>query len=126
MKGLFKDFFDFILLYLYYRLCIRPRSVAKIAPEWDIDLPGMKSIYRGPQAKDQSSFAGMSMTFYIAGDGKGGKTLCGGLDPITAAAQTALNNMTTRRHKQFLRRLIEEGDHVFRTAWEQSIIRPSK
>jgi hypothetical protein len=30
--------------------------------------------------------------------------------------------MSTCRRKQFLRRLIEEGDRVFRTAWEQSII----
>jgi hypothetical protein len=126
MKGLLKDFFDFILLCLYYRLCIRPRSVAKIAPEWDIDLSAMKAVYRGPQSKSPSLLAGMSMTFYIAGDGKGGKTLCGGLDPIPAVAQTALDNMTARRRKQFLRRLIEEGDRVYRTAWEQSIIHPSK
>jgi hypothetical protein len=121
MKGLFKEFFDFILLCVYYYLFIRPRSAAKAAPEWDIDLSSMKAVYRGPQVKDKSPFAGMSMTFYMTGDGEGGKTLCGGLDPIPAAAQTALDTMTTRRHKQFLRRLIEEDDRVYRTAWEQSI-----
>jgi hypothetical protein len=90
MKGLRKEFFDFILLCVYYPLFIRPRSVAKIAPEWDIDLSAMKAVYRGPQVKDQSPFAGMSMTFYIAGDGEGGKTLCGGLDPIPAAPADSL------------------------------------
>ncbi|MDR1302971.1 MAG: hypothetical protein LBK43_10975 [Treponema sp.] len=112
---------------VYYRLFVRPRSVAKATPEWNIDLPGMKAAYRGPpQAQGHNPFAGMTMTFYIAGDGEGGKTLCGGLGTIPAEAQTALDNMTTRRHKQFLRRLIEEGDRVFRTAWEQSVITASK
>jgi hypothetical protein len=120
MKGLFKEFFDFILLCLYYRLFIRPRPAAKAAPEWDINLPAMKAAYRGPQSKAPSLLAEMSMTFYLADDGESGKTLCGGLDPISAAAQTALNNMTTRHCTKFLRRLIEEGDRVFRTAWEQS------
>jgi hypothetical protein len=117
-----KDLFDFILVRLYYRIFIRPRSAEKAAPEWDIDLPVMKATYRGPQFKEQSPFAGMSMTFYMAGDGEGGKNLCGGLDPIPSAVQTALDNMTTQRHKQFLRRLIEEGDRVFRAAWEQSFV----
>jgi hypothetical protein len=81
----------------------------------------MKAIYRGPmQAQGHNPFTGMIMTFYIAGDGEGGKTLCGGLDPIPAEAQTALGTMTTHRRKQFLRRLIEEGDRVFRTAWSKS------
>jgi hypothetical protein len=53
------------------------------------------------------------MTFYMAGDGEGGKTSCGGLDTIPVEAQTALDAMTTRRRKQFLRRLIEEGDRIF-------------
>jgi hypothetical protein len=44
------------------------------------------------------------MTFYMASDGEGGKTLCGGLGTIPAEAQTALDNMSTRRRKQFLRR----------------------
>ncbi|MDR1059343.1 MAG: hypothetical protein LBL43_07310 [Treponema sp.] len=116
-----KDLLDLILVRLYYRFFVRPRPAAKAAPEWDIDLSAMKAAYRGPQSKAPSLLAGMSMTFYIAGDGKGGKTLCGGLNPLPASTQTALNNMTTRRRKQFLRRLIEEGDRVFRTAWEQSI-----
>jgi hypothetical protein len=60
------------------------------------------------------------MTFYMARDGEGGKNLCGGLDLIPAAAQYALDNMSPRRRKHFLRRLIEEGDRVFRTAWEHS------
>jgi hypothetical protein len=117
-----KDLFDFILVRLYYRLFIRPRPAVKAAPDWDIDLPSMKAAYRGPQFKEQSPFAGMSMTFYMAGDGEGGKTLCGGLDPIPATVQTTLDNMSTHRRKQFLRRLIEEGDRVFRAAWEQSLI----
>jgi hypothetical protein len=118
---------DFILVHLYYRLFVRPRSAVKAAPEWDIDLPGMKAAYRGPsQAQGHNPFAGITMTFYMAGDGEGGKTLCGGLDVIPAEAQTALDNMTAHRRKQFLRRLIEEGDRVYRTAWEQSIIHPSK
>jgi hypothetical protein len=120
MKGLLKEFFDFILPCLYYRLFVRPRPAAKVAPEWDIDLPAMKAVYKGPQTKGQSPFAGMTMAFYIAEDGEGGETLCGGIDPIPAAAQTSLDHMSTRRRKQFLRRLIEEGDRVFRTAWEQS------
>jgi hypothetical protein len=115
-----KEPFDFILVRLYYRLFVRPRPVVKAAPEWDISLSSMKATYRGP-AQAHSPFAGMSMTFYMAGDGEGGKTLCGGLDQIPAAAQTALDNMPTNRRKQFLRRLIEEGDRVFRAAWEQSL-----
>jgi hypothetical protein len=113
------ELFDFILVRLYYRVFVRPRPATKAAPEWDIDLSAMKAAYRGP-AQAKSPFAGMLMTFYLADDGEGGKTLCGGLDPIPAAAQTALGNMPTRHRKQFLRRLIEEGDRVFRTAWEQS------
>ena len=112
-----KDLFDFICVRLYYRLFVRPRPAEKAAPEWIIDLPRMKATYRGP--KTQSPLAEISMSFYLAGDGEGGKTLCGGLDPIPAAAQTALDNMSARRQKQFLRRLIEEGDRVFRAAWEQ-------
>jgi hypothetical protein len=61
------------------------------------------------------------MAFYIAGDGEGGKTLCGGLYAISAEAQTTLDTMTPRRRKQFVRRLIEEGDRVFRKAWEQTL-----
>jgi hypothetical protein len=113
-----KDLFDFVLIRLYYHLFVRPRPAAKAAPEWDIDLSAMKAAYRGPQSQAPNPLAGMSMTFYLAGDGEGGETLCGGLDPIPAAAQTALDNMSTRRSKQFLRRLIEEGDRVFRAAWE--------
>jgi hypothetical protein len=113
------ELFDFIFVRLYYLVFIRPRSAAKAAPEWDINLPSMAATYCGP-AQAHSLFAGMSMTFYLTGDGEGGETLCGGLDPIPAAAQTALDNMSTRRRKQFLRRLIEEGDRVFRAAWEQS------
>jgi hypothetical protein len=115
------DLFDFILLRLYYYLFIRPRPATKAAPEWDIDPPGMSAVYRGSaQVQGHNPFAGITMAFYMAGDGEGGKTLCGGLDTIPAEAQTALDNMNPRRRKQFLRRLIEEGDRVFRTAWEQS------
>jgi hypothetical protein len=75
----------------------------------------MKATCRGsPQSQEQSPLAGITMTFYLAGDGKGGKALCGGLGIIPARAQTALDNMSARRHKQFLRRLIEEGDRVFK------------
>jgi hypothetical protein len=117
-----KDLFDFILTRLYYRLFVRPRPAAKAAPEWDVDLSGMKAVYRGPlQAQGQSLFAGIPMTFYLAGDGEGGKTLCGGLGKVPAKAQTALDAMNTYHRKQFLRRLIEEGDRVFRLAWEQSV-----
>jgi hypothetical protein len=116
-----KELFDFILTRLYYRLFVRPRPAAKAAPEWDIDLSGMKAVYRGlVKTREQNPLAGISMTFYIARDGEGGKTLCGGLGTIPAEAQTALDNMNPRRHKQFLRRLIEEGDRVFRTAWRVS------
>jgi hypothetical protein len=119
-----EELFDFILVRLFYRLFVRPRPAAKAAPEWDIDLPGMKAIYRGPvQTQGHTPFAGMAMTFYLAGDGEGGKKLCGGLDTIPATAQTALDNMRPRRQKKFLRRLIEEGDRVFRTAWEQSAVK---
>jgi hypothetical protein len=119
-----KNLIDFFLLRLYYRFFVRPRSAAKAAPEWDIGLPGMKAVYRrSAQAQGHNLFAGITMTFYMAGDGEGGKTLCGGLGTIPAEAQTALDNMTTRHRRQFLRRLIEEGDRVFRTAWEQSIKR---
>jgi hypothetical protein len=119
-----KELFNFIFVRLYYRLFVRPRPATKATSEWDIDLPGMKSVYRGPaQAQEQSPFTGITMTFYMVGDGKGGQNLCGGLDTIPANAQTALDNMTTRRSKQFLRRIIEEGDRVFRTAWEQSLVR---
>jgi hypothetical protein len=109
-----KELFDFISVRLYYRLFVRPRSASKATTEWDIDLPGMKAVYRGPaQAQAHNPFAGMTMTFYIAGDGEGGKTLCGGLETIPAQAQTTLDNMSPRRSKQYLRRLIEEGDRVF-------------
>jgi hypothetical protein len=122
-----KELFDFILTRLYYRLFVRPRPAAKAAPEWNIDLPDMKAVYQGqPQTQGHNLFAGITMTFYLTNDGEGGKTLCGGLDAISAAAQTALDNMNPRRRKQFLRRLIEEGDRVFRAAWEQSKIHPSK
>jgi hypothetical protein len=95
-----------ILVRLFCRLFVRPRPAAKAAPEWDIDLSGMKAVYKGPiQTKGHNPFAGMTMTFYLAGDGEGGKELCGGLDTIPATAQTALDNMSTRRQKQFLRRL---------------------
>jgi hypothetical protein len=117
-----KALIDFILLRLYYWLFVRPRPAAKAAPEWNIDLPGMKATYRGPaQDQGRNPLTGMSMTFYLAGDGEGGKTLCGGLDGIPAETQSILDTMSTRRRKQFLRRLIEEGDRVFRTAWEQSL-----
>jgi hypothetical protein len=116
-----KELFDFISVRLYYHLFIRPRPAARATPEWDIDLLGMKAVYRGSaQVQGHNPFAGITMTFYMARDGEGGKTLCGGLDTIPAEAQTSLENMTTRRRKQFLRRLIEEGDRVFRTAWKQS------
>jgi hypothetical protein len=122
-----KELFDFILTRVYYRLFVHPRPATKAAFEWGIDLPGMKAAYRGPpQAQGHNPFAGMTMTFYMASDGEGGKTLCGGIGTIPAEAQTTLDTMTTRRRKQFLRRLIEEGDRVFRTAWEQSTIHPSK
>jgi hypothetical protein len=99
----------------------------KAVLEWDIDLPGMKAIYRGSaQAREQNPLVGITMTFYMAADGEGRKNLCGGLGTIPAEAQTALDAMTTRRQKQFLRRLIEEGDRVFRTAWKQSVISASK
>jgi hypothetical protein len=89
-----KELFDFILVRLYYRLFVRPRSAIKAAPEWIIDLPGMKATYRGPaQDQGRNPLTGMTMTFYIAGDGEGGKTLCGGLDPIPATAQYALDSM---------------------------------
>jgi hypothetical protein len=119
-----KDLIDFILTRLYYRLFVRPRPATKAALEWDIDLPGMKAAYRGPaQAQGHSPFAGITMTFYLAGDGEGGKTLCGGLGTLPTKAQTALDNMNTHNRKQFLRRLIEEGDRVFRAAWEQSLVK---
>jgi hypothetical protein len=118
-----KELFDFIFVRLYYRLFVRPRPAARAAPEWDIDLSSMKATYRGSlHSQKQNPFAGITMTFYLAGDGEGDKTLCGGLETIPATTQTALDTMTTRRRKQFLRRLIEEGDRVFRTAWEQSVI----
>jgi hypothetical protein len=119
-----KELIDFVLLRLYYRMFIRPRSETKAAPEWDVDLPGMKAVFRGPmQARGHNSnpFDGMTMTFYMAGNGEGGKELCGGLDTIPAIAQTALDNIPIRRRKRFLRRLIEEGDRVFRAAWKQSV-----
>jgi hypothetical protein len=120
MKGLLREFFDFISLCLYYHLFVHPRSAAKAAPEWDINVSGMKAAYRGPpQAQGHDPFAGITMTFYMARDGEGGKTLCGGLDTIPAETQTALDNMTTHRRKQSLRRLIEEGDRVFRAEWEK-------
>ncbi|MDR2784957.1 MAG: hypothetical protein LBB83_03470 [Treponema sp.] len=119
-----KELLDFILLRLYYRFFVRPRPAAKAAPEWNIDLPGMKATYRGPpKVRKQSPFAGITMIFYMAGDGEGGKTLCGGLGTIPAEVQTALDNMNPRRSKQFLRRLIEEGDRDFRTIWEQSLVK---
>ncbi|MDR2052354.1 MAG: hypothetical protein LBP80_02990 [Treponema sp.] len=121
------DLIDCILVHLYYRLFVRPRPAAKAAPEWDIDIPGMKAAYRGSaQTREQNFLAGITMTFYMAADGEGGQTLCGGLGTIPAEVQTALDNMNPRRRKQFLRRLIEEGDRVFRTAWEQSTIHLSK
>ncbi|MDR2758984.1 MAG: hypothetical protein LBB78_06365 [Spirochaetaceae bacterium] len=83
----------------------------------------MKAIYRGPaKAREPNLLAGITMTFYIARDGEGGKTLCGGLDTIPAEAQSALDTMNTHQQKQFLRRFIEEGDRVFRTAWKQSLV----
>jgi hypothetical protein len=117
-----KELFDFIFVRLYYHLFVRPRPAAKAAPEWNIDLPRMKATYRGPpQVWEQSPFAGITMIFYMAGDGEGGKTLCGGLGTIPAEVQTALDNMNPRCREQFLRRLIEEGDRVFRAAWKQSV-----
>ena len=113
-----KDLFDFILARLFYRFIIQPRPASKAAPEWDIALSAMKATYRGP--KGQSPLAGISMSFYLAGDGEGGKTLCGGLDPIPAAAQSALDVLPPKHSNRLLCRLIEEGDRVFRAAWEQS------
>ena len=113
-----KDLFDFIFVRLYYRLFVRPRPAPIAAPEWNIALSAMKATYRGP--KGQSPLAGISMYFYLAGDGEGGKTLCGGLDPIPAAAQTAIDAMPPKHSSRLLCRLIEEGDRVFRAAWEQS------
>jgi hypothetical protein len=122
-----KEPIDFILTRVYYRLFVRPRPTAKAASEWDIDLFNMKATYQGPtQTTKNSPFTGMIMNFYMANDGEGGKELCGGLNIIPAEAQTALDDMPARRRKQFLRRLIEEGDRVFRTAWEQSVINASK
>jgi hypothetical protein len=115
-----KELIDLIFLRLYYQFFVRPRPATKAATEWDVDLSGMEATYRGP--KDQSPLAGISMSFYLAGDGEGGKSLCGGIATIPLKAQTALDNMNVRRHKQFLRRLIEEGDRVFRTAWKQSLV----
>jgi hypothetical protein len=51
----------------------------------------MKAAYRG--TKDQNPLAGISMSFYLAGDGEGGKTLCGGLDPIPSETQAALGEI---------------------------------
>jgi hypothetical protein len=66
-----KDLFDFILVRLYYRLFIRPCSVAKAASEWDIDLPGMKAVYRGPaQAQGHNPFTWQ-------GTAKAGKVFAG-------------------------------------------------
>jgi hypothetical protein len=122
-----EEVFDFLLLRIYYHLFVRPRSALKAATEWDIDLPGMKAVYRGsPQPREQNPFAGITMMFYLARDGEGGKTLCGGLGTIPAEAQTALDNMSAHRQRQFLRRLIEEGDRVFRSAWGQSTIHHSE
>jgi hypothetical protein len=122
MIGLLKELLDYLLVRLYYRLLVCPRPVAKTASEWDIDMSGMKATYRGPvQTRGNSSLTGITMIFYLAGNGEGGKTLCGGLDTIPAEAQTVLDDMSTRRRKQLLRRLIEEGDRVFRAAWEQSL-----
>jgi hypothetical protein len=118
-----KELVDFVLTRVYYHLFVRPRPAAKAASDWDIDLPGMKAVYRRPpQAQDQSPLAGITMTFYMAGDGEGGKTLCGGLDTIPANVQAVLDTMNTQHQKQFLRRLIEEGDRVFRAAWKQSVV----
>ena len=81
----------------------------------------MNAVYLGPpQAKGYNPLAGISMSFYLAGDGEGGKTLCGGLDSIPAEAQTALDTMPPKHSNRLLRRLIEESDHVFRAAREQS------
>jgi hypothetical protein len=116
-----KEPLDFIVTRLYYRLFVRPRPAAKAAPEWDIDLPGMKAVCRGSAySQGQSPFAGVTMTFYLTGDGEGGKNLCGGLGAIPAEAQTVFNSMNKHNQVQFLRRLIEEGDRVFRAAWKQS------
>ena len=121
MKGLFKELLDYLLVCIYYRLFVRPRPAARAAPEWRIDLTAMKAAYRGPkQAQGHDPLEGITMTFYLAGDGEGSKKLCGGLDPIPAETQTTLNAMNPRRQKQLLRRLIEEGDCVFRSAWERS------
>jgi hypothetical protein len=115
-----KELFDFILVRLYYRLFVRPRNAAQASPEWNIDLSAMKAVYSGTaQSKSRSPFTGMSMSFYMADNGEGDKELCGGLDTIPAKAQTALDNMSARRRKQFLRRLIEEGGRVFTAAWEK-------
>jgi hypothetical protein len=116
-----KEIFDFILVRLFYKFFVRPRPAAKAAPDWDIDLPGMKAAYRGhSQNQGQDPLVGITMTFYLAGNGEGGKELCGGLAPIPPQAQTSLDSMPPRRQKQLVRRLIEEGDRIFRTAWEQS------
>jgi hypothetical protein len=115
------EIIDYIFVRLYYHLFIRPRSAVKTVPEWDINLSSMIATYRGAsQPKGYNPFIGMTMTFYLAGDGEGGKELCGGLTTIPAIAQTALDEMRPNRSKRFLRRLIEEGDRVFRTAWEQA------
>ena len=114
-----KDIFDFIFVRLYYFLFVRPRPASKAAIEWDIALSAMKANYRG-QAQGHDPLAGITMTFYLAGDGEGGKTLCGGLDPIPAAAQSALDALPPKHSNRLLCRLIEEGDRVFRAAWEQS------
>jgi hypothetical protein len=121
LKELLKELIDYLWVRIYYHLFVRPRPATKAAPEWNIDLPGMKAVYQGSaQVREQNPLAGITMTFYMAGNAEGGKELCGGLDTIPAEAQSALDNMNPRRRKQFLRRLIEEGDRVFRAAWEHA------
>jgi hypothetical protein len=116
-----RELIDYVFIHLYYHLFIRPRPAVKAAPEWVVDLPAMLATYRGPpQTQGNNPFAGLSMTFYMAGDGEGGKELCGGLTTIPTEAQTALDEMSQSHRKHFLRRLIEEGDRVFRTTWEQA------
>ena len=116
-----------ILVRLYYRLFVRPRPVAKTVLKWDIDLSGMKAIYRGQvHTQGHNPFAGITMIFYMAASHEGGKTLCGGLGTIPAETQITLDSMNTHHQKQFLRHLIEESDRIFRTAWKQSTTSTSK
>jgi hypothetical protein len=54
--------------------------------------------YRG-QVQRHGPFADITMAFYMADSGRGGKYICADLDTVPSEVQTTLGNMSASRRK---------------------------